>query len=37
MHYLREDDPRKKIDLSPQVGDLNIRVYLNLPESFVIS
>ena len=26
MHYLQEDTPRKGIDLSPQVGDLSIRV-----------
>jgi hypothetical protein len=32
MHYLQEDTPRKEIDLSPQVGDLNLRVDLNLPE-----
>jgi hypothetical protein len=32
-NYLQEDAPRKEIDLSPQVGDLNLRVYLNLLES----
>jgi hypothetical protein len=26
MPYLQEDTPRKEIDLSPQVGDLNLRV-----------
>jgi hypothetical protein len=30
MHYLQEDAPRKEIDLSPQVGDLSLRVDLNL-------
>jgi hypothetical protein len=33
MHYLQEDAPRKEIVLSPQVGDLNIMVDLNLWES----
>ena len=33
MHYLQEDAPRKEIDLSPQVGDLSLRVDLNLLES----
>jgi hypothetical protein len=31
MHYLQEDAIRKEIDLSPQVGDLNLRKVLNLP------
>jgi hypothetical protein len=34
MHYFQEDDPRKEIDLSPQVGDLNPREDLNLLEFF---
>jgi hypothetical protein len=34
MHYLQEDDPRKKIDICPQVGYLSVRVDLNLPKSF---
>jgi hypothetical protein len=33
MHYLQEDVPRKEIDLISQVGDLSLRVDLNLPES----
>ena len=33
MHYLQEDVPRKEIDLISQVGDLSLRVYLNLLES----
>jgi hypothetical protein len=33
MHYLQKDPPEKEIDLSPQVGDLNLRVDLNLLES----
>jgi hypothetical protein len=33
MHYLQEDAPRKEIDISPQVGYLILRVYLNLLES----
>jgi hypothetical protein len=32
MHYLQEDDPRKEIHLSPQVGDIILRVDINLPE-----
>jgi hypothetical protein len=32
MHYLQEDVPRKEIDLSSQVGDLSLRVDLNLPK-----
>jgi hypothetical protein len=32
MHYLQEAAPRKEIHLSPQVGDLSIRVDLILPE-----
>jgi hypothetical protein len=32
-HYLQEDVPRKEIDLISQVGDLSLRVYLNLLES----
>jgi hypothetical protein len=32
MHYLQEDDPRKEIDLSPHVGDVNLREDLNLPK-----
>jgi hypothetical protein len=32
MHYLQEDAPRKEIDISPQVGDLSLRVHLNLLE-----
>jgi hypothetical protein len=31
MHYLQEGDPRKEIDQISQVGDLNLRVGLNLP------
>jgi hypothetical protein len=31
MHYLQEDIPRKEIDLSSKVGDLILRVDLNLP------
>jgi hypothetical protein len=30
---LQEESPRKEIDLSPQVGDINIRVDINLPKS----
>jgi hypothetical protein len=33
MHYLQEDAPSKEIGLSPQVGDLSIRVDVNLSES----
>jgi hypothetical protein len=33
MHYLQEDVPRKGIDLISQVGDLSLRVDLNLPEN----
>ena len=33
MHYLKEDAPRKEIDLSPQVGDLNIRVDIDIQET----
>jgi hypothetical protein len=33
MHYLQEDIPRKEIDLSSQLGDLSLRVDINLPES----
>jgi hypothetical protein len=33
MHYLQEDIPRKEIDLISQVGDLSLRVDLNLLES----
>jgi hypothetical protein len=33
MHYLQKDAPRKEIYLSPQVGDLSLRVDLNLLES----
>jgi hypothetical protein len=33
MHYLQEDVPRKEIDLISQVGDLTLRVDLNLLES----
>jgi hypothetical protein len=33
MHYLQEGVPRKEIDLSSQVGDLILRVDLNLLES----
>jgi hypothetical protein len=32
MHYLEEGIPRKEIDLISQVGDLILRVYLNIPE-----
>jgi hypothetical protein len=32
MHYLQEDVPRKEIDLISQVGDLILRVDLNLLE-----
>jgi hypothetical protein len=32
---LQEDVPRKEIDLSSQVGDLSLRVDLNLPRKFV--
>jgi hypothetical protein len=31
-HYLQEDAPMKEIDLSYQVGDLSLRVDLNLPK-----
>jgi hypothetical protein len=30
MHYLQEDAPRIEIDISPLVGDLSIRVDLNI-------
>jgi hypothetical protein len=33
MHYLQENVPSKEIDLISQVGDLILRVDLNLPES----
>jgi hypothetical protein len=33
MDYLQEEAPSKEIDLSPQVGDVNIREDLNIPES----
>jgi hypothetical protein len=33
MHYLQEDVPRKEINLISQVGDLSLRVDLNLLES----
>jgi hypothetical protein len=33
MHYLQEDVPRKEINLISQVGDLSVRVDLNLLES----
>jgi hypothetical protein len=33
MHYLQEYAPMKEIDLSPQVGDLNLREDLNLLET----
>jgi hypothetical protein len=33
MYYLQEDAPRKEIDLSPQVGNLNLGVDINLVES----
>ena len=32
MHYLQEDVPKKEIDLISQVGDLSLRVDLNLVE-----
>jgi hypothetical protein len=32
MHYLQEDVPRKEINLISQVGDLSLRVDLNLLE-----
>jgi hypothetical protein len=32
MSYLQEDAPRKEIDPSPQVGDLNLREDLNIPK-----
>ena len=32
-YYLQEDVPKKEIDLSSQVGDLSLRVDLNLPQS----
>jgi hypothetical protein len=32
MHYFQADAPRKEIYLSSQVGDLSLRVDLNLPE-----
>ena len=32
MHYLQEDVPRKEIDLISQVGDLSLRVDINLME-----
>jgi hypothetical protein len=34
MHHFQEEAPRKEIDLSLQVGDLSLRVDLNLLESF---
>jgi hypothetical protein len=33
MHYLQKDAPMIEIFLSPQVGDLSLRVDLNLLES----
>jgi hypothetical protein len=30
MHYLQDDALRKEIDLSSQVGDLSLRVDINL-------
>jgi hypothetical protein len=33
MHYLQEDALKKEIDISPQVGDINLRVDLNLSKS----
>jgi hypothetical protein len=33
MHYLQGDIPRKEIDLISQVGDLSLRVDLNILES----
>jgi hypothetical protein len=33
MYYLQEDIPRKEIDLISQVGDVSLRVDLNLLES----
>jgi hypothetical protein len=35
MHYFQEDAPKKEIDLSPQVGYINLRVDLNLLESLL--
>jgi hypothetical protein len=34
MNYLQEDTPKKEIDLSPQVGDLSLKVDINLLEIF---
>jgi hypothetical protein len=34
MHYLQEVALRKEIDRCPQVGDLHIKVDLNLLENF---
>ena len=33
MPYLQEDAPMKEIDLSPQVGDLNLGEDINLLEN----
>jgi hypothetical protein len=33
MNYFKDDAPNKEIYLSPQVGDLSLRVDLNLLES----
>jgi hypothetical protein len=30
--YLQEGTPEKETDLSPRVGDQNLREYINLPE-----
>jgi hypothetical protein len=35
MDFLQVNAPKKEIYLSPQVGNLNIRVYINLLESFL--
>jgi hypothetical protein len=32
MHYLQEETPMKEIDLSPQVGDLSLRLDINILE-----
>jgi hypothetical protein len=32
MPYLQEDAPREEIDLSPQVGYLNLKEDLNIPK-----
>ena len=33
MHHLQEDAPKIEIDLIPQVGDLSLRVDINILKS----